>query len=83
MCVAAALANAIGIETKNPKCAGRSEAGLVANSREGRGRETLPLNDGDEIFDWPLDLDCYQIVKKIPTIHSITMYYVLHLHHGK
>lgn len=32
MCVAAALANAIGIEAKSPKCVGRSEAGLVANS---------------------------------------------------
>jgi len=28
MCVAAVLANAIGIETKSPKCVGRSEGGL-------------------------------------------------------
>jgi len=32
MCVAAVLANAIGIETKSPKCVGRSEGGLEVDS---------------------------------------------------
>jgi hypothetical protein len=32
MCVAAVLANAIGIEAKSPKCVSGSEAGLAADS---------------------------------------------------
>jgi hypothetical protein len=40
MCVAAALAKAIGIEAESTKRAGRSEAGLAANSP---GRRHCPL----------------------------------------
>lgn len=48
MCVAAALANAIGIEAESTKCAGRSKAGLVANS-PGR-RHCQPLMSKFDLF---------------------------------